>query len=139
MPLPRGTPRSLSQLPVGGEKAAKQRHASRAEAVGRAASTRGHRDSAASCKPLYCHCFHRILSGLSQTNPSPQHVGLSRTVRLYPTAAARGQLTSNALPAGPGLERRDGAQPAAYPNHLSSPWGKNTLSQGPRRAGHLHL
>ncbi|XP_036769090.2 latent-transforming growth factor beta-binding protein 2 isoform X4 [Manis pentadactyla] len=67
----------------------------------------------------------RTLSGLSQANPSPQHVGLSRTVRLYPTAAARGQLTSNALPAGPGLERRDGAQPVAYPDHLSSPWGLN--------------
>ncbi|XP_045757190.2 latent-transforming growth factor beta-binding protein 2 isoform X2 [Mirounga angustirostris] len=67
----------------------------------------------------------RTLSGLSQTQPSQQHAGLSRTVRLYPTAAASGQLTSNALPAGPGLERRDGAQQAAYLDRLSSPWGLN--------------
>uniref|UniRef100_A0A8C4LX70 Latent-transforming growth factor beta-binding protein 2 n=1 Tax=Equus asinus asinus TaxID=83772 RepID=A0A8C4LX70_EQUAS len=63
--------------------------------------------------------------GLSQTQPSQQHVGLSRTVRLYPAPAASGQLTSNALPAGPGLERRDGAQQAAYLDPLSSPWGLN--------------
>nr|XP_044629945.1 latent-transforming growth factor beta-binding protein 2 isoform X3 [Equus asinus] len=67
----------------------------------------------------------RTLSGLSQTQPSQQHVGLSRTVRLYPAPAASGQLTSNALPAGPGLERRDGAQQAAYLDPLSSPWGLN--------------
>uniref|UniRef100_A0A8C0RPQ6 Latent-transforming growth factor beta-binding protein 2 n=1 Tax=Canis lupus familiaris TaxID=9615 RepID=A0A8C0RPQ6_CANLF len=65
------------------------------------------------------------LSGLSQTQPSQQHMGLSRTVRLYPTTAANGQLTSNALPAGPGLERRDGAQQAAYLDHPSPPWGLN--------------
>uniref|UniRef100_A0A8C0NWC2 Latent-transforming growth factor beta-binding protein 2 n=1 Tax=Canis lupus familiaris TaxID=9615 RepID=A0A8C0NWC2_CANLF len=63
--------------------------------------------------------------GLSQTQPSQQHMGLSRTVRLYPTTAANGQLTSNALPAGPGLERRDGAQQAAYLDHPSPPWGLN--------------
>uniref|UniRef100_A0ABI7YIV0 Latent transforming growth factor beta binding protein 2 n=1 Tax=Felis catus TaxID=9685 RepID=A0ABI7YIV0_FELCA len=67
----------------------------------------------------------RTLSGLSQTQPSQQHVGLSRTARLYPTTAASGQLTSNALPAGPGLERRDGTQQAAYLDHPSSPWGLN--------------
>uniref|UniRef100_A0A8C0JQZ7 Latent-transforming growth factor beta-binding protein 2 n=1 Tax=Canis lupus dingo TaxID=286419 RepID=A0A8C0JQZ7_CANLU len=67
----------------------------------------------------------RTLSGLSQTQPSQQHMGLSRTVRLYPTTAANGQLTSNALPAGPGLERRDGAQQAAYLDHPSPPWGLN--------------
>ncbi|XP_034499090.1 latent-transforming growth factor beta-binding protein 2 isoform X2 [Ailuropoda melanoleuca] len=67
----------------------------------------------------------RTLSGLSQTQPSQQHVGLSRTVRLYPTTAASGQLTSNALPAGPGLERRDGTHQAAYLDHPSSPWGLN--------------
>ncbi|KAM7155880.1 latent-transforming growth factor beta-binding protein 2 isoform 1-T1 [Molossus nigricans] len=67
----------------------------------------------------------RTLSELSQTRPSQQRVGLSRTVRLYPATAANGQLTSNALPVGPGLERRDGAQQAAYLDHLSSPWGLN--------------
>ncbi|EPY81363.1 latent-transforming growth factor beta-binding protein 2-like protein [Camelus ferus] len=68
---------------------------------------------------------HRTLSGLSQTHPSQQHVGLSQTVRLSPATAASGQLTSNALPVGPGPERRDGAQQAAYLDHLSSPWGLN--------------
>ncbi|XP_014639891.1 PREDICTED: latent-transforming growth factor beta-binding protein 2 isoform X1 [Ceratotherium simum simum] len=67
----------------------------------------------------------RTLSGLSQTQPSQQHVGLSRTVRLYPATAASAQLTSNALPAGLGLERRDGAQQAAYQDHQSSLWGLN--------------
>ncbi|XP_045434630.1 latent-transforming growth factor beta-binding protein 2 isoform X1 [Pipistrellus kuhlii] len=67
----------------------------------------------------------RSPSELSQTRPSQQRVGLSRTVRLYPATAANGQLTSNALPAGPGLERRDGAQQAAYLDHLSPPWGLN--------------
>ncbi|EPQ18517.1 Latent-transforming growth factor beta-binding protein 2 [Myotis brandtii] len=67
----------------------------------------------------------RSLSELSQPRPSQQRVGLSRTVRLYPATSANGQLTSNALPAGPGLERRDGAQQAAYLDHLSSPWGLN--------------
>ncbi|XP_072819521.1 latent-transforming growth factor beta-binding protein 2 isoform X3 [Vicugna pacos] len=67
----------------------------------------------------------RTLSGLSQTHPSQQHVGLSQTVRLSPATAASGQLTSNALPVGPGLEQRDGAQQAAYLDHLSSPWGLN--------------
>lgn len=90
-------------------------------------------------KLLFHHYLHRTLSGLSQTQPSQQHVGLSRTVRLYPTTAASGQLTSNALPAGPGLERRDGTHQAAYLDHPSSPWGKDALSQGPRRAGHLNL
>ena len=89
--------------------------------------------------PLFYDDLHRTLSGLSQTQPSQQHMGLSRTVRLYPTTAANGQLTSNALPAGPGLERRDGAQQAAYLDHPSPPWGKDALSQGPRRAGHLNL
>ncbi|XP_074183311.1 latent-transforming growth factor beta-binding protein 2 isoform X2 [Rhinolophus sinicus] len=67
----------------------------------------------------------RTLSELSQTHTSQQSVGLSRTVRLYPATSASGQLTSNALPAGPGLERRDGTQRAAYVDHLSSPWGLN--------------
>uniref|UniRef100_A0A8D0YVH6 Latent-transforming growth factor beta-binding protein 2 n=1 Tax=Sus scrofa TaxID=9823 RepID=A0A8D0YVH6_PIG len=67
----------------------------------------------------------RTLSRLSQTHPSQQHMGLSQTVRLYPAAAASGQLTSNALPVGPGPERRDGAQQTAYVDHLSSPWGLN--------------
>ena len=84
-------------------------------------------------------CLHRTLSRLSQTHPSQQHMGLSQTVRLYPAAAASGQLTSNALPVGPGPERRDGAQQTAYVDHLSSPWGKNALTQEPGRAGHLNL
>ncbi|XP_006778936.1 PREDICTED: latent-transforming growth factor beta-binding protein 2 [Myotis davidii] len=67
----------------------------------------------------------RSLSELSQPRPSQPRVGLSRTVRLYPATSANGQLTSNALPAGPGLERRDGAQQAAYLDHPSSPWGLN--------------
>ncbi|XP_039739732.1 latent-transforming growth factor beta-binding protein 2 isoform X7 [Pteropus medius] len=67
----------------------------------------------------------RTLSELSQTHVSQQRVGPSRTVRLYPATSASGQLTSNALPAGPGLEQRDGAQQAAYLDHLSSPWGLN--------------
>ncbi|XP_047395607.1 latent-transforming growth factor beta-binding protein 2 isoform X3 [Sciurus carolinensis] len=65
------------------------------------------------------------LSGLSQVLPSQQHTGLSRTVRRYPANAASGQLTSNALPVGLGLEQRDGPQQAASPDHLSSPWGQN--------------
>ena len=88
-------------------------------------------------QPL-CHDYlHRTLSGLSQT--SQQHMGLSRTVRLHPTTAASGQLTSNALPGGPGLERRDGTQQAADLDRPSSPWGKEALSQGPRGAGQLNL
>ncbi|XP_015994463.2 latent-transforming growth factor beta-binding protein 2 isoform X4 [Rousettus aegyptiacus] len=67
----------------------------------------------------------RTLSELSQTHVSQQRVGPSRTVRLYPATSASGQLTSNALPAGPGLEQRDGTQQAAYLDHLSSPWGLN--------------
>ncbi|XP_029410242.1 latent-transforming growth factor beta-binding protein 2 isoform X4 [Nannospalax galili] len=67
----------------------------------------------------------RTLSGLSQTHPLKQHTGLSRTVRRYPATAANGQLTSNALPAGPGLELRDGTQQAAHVNHPSPPWGLN--------------
>lgn len=73
-------------------------------------------------------CLHRTLSGLSQV-PSQQHMGLSRTVRRYPANAASGQLTSNALPVGLGLEQRDGPQQAASPNHLLSPWGKAALPQ----------
>ncbi|PNJ27748.1 LTBP2 isoform 5 [Pongo abelii] len=65
------------------------------------------------------------LSGLSQTHPSQQHVGLSRTVRLHPTATASSQLSSNALPPGPGLEQRDGTQQAVPLEHPSSPWGLN--------------
>uniref|UniRef100_G3SNW3 Latent-transforming growth factor beta-binding protein 2 n=1 Tax=Loxodonta africana TaxID=9785 RepID=G3SNW3_LOXAF len=65
------------------------------------------------------------LSGLSQTRPSQQQVGLSRTVRRYPAAAASGQLTSNALPVGPGPEQRQGAQQAAYLGQVSSAWGLN--------------
>eukprot|EP00070_Physeter_catodon_P025559 XP_023989206.1 latent-transforming growth factor beta-binding protein 2 isoform X3 [Physeter catodon] len=67
----------------------------------------------------------RTLSGLSQTHATQQHVGLSQTVRLYLATAANGQLTSNALPMGPGPERKDGAQQAAYLHHPSSSWGLN--------------
>ncbi|KAM6202656.1 latent-transforming growth factor beta-binding protein 2 [Rhynchocyon petersi] len=67
----------------------------------------------------------RTLNGISQNRHSPQQVGLSRTVRRYPAAAASGQLTSNALPAGPGPEQRRGTQQAAYLGHPSSPWGVN--------------
>ncbi|XP_043775587.1 latent-transforming growth factor beta-binding protein 2 isoform X2 [Cervus elaphus] len=67
----------------------------------------------------------RTLSGLSQTHSSQQHAGLSQTARLYPAPAASGQLTSNALPMGPGPERRDGAPQAAYLDHPSSSWGLN--------------
>ncbi|XP_033706737.1 latent-transforming growth factor beta-binding protein 2 isoform X5 [Tursiops truncatus] len=67
----------------------------------------------------------RTLSGLSQTHATQQHVGLSQTVRLYLATAANGQLTSNALPMGPGPERKDGAQQAAYLGHPSSSWGLN--------------
>lgn len=84
-------------------------------------------------------CLHRTLSGLSQTHATQQHVGLSQTVRLYLATAANGQLTSNALPMGPGPERKDGAQQAAYLGHPSSSWGKDTLTPGPQRAGHLNL
>ncbi|XP_054987016.1 latent-transforming growth factor beta-binding protein 2 [Sorex araneus] len=66
----------------------------------------------------------RTLSGLGQPRPAQQHTGLSRTVRLYPAHAA-GQLTSNALPAGPGQEQRDGTQHAASLDPSSSPWGLN--------------
>ncbi|TKC45008.1 hypothetical protein EI555_008228 [Monodon monoceros] len=67
----------------------------------------------------------RTLSGLSQTHATQQHVGLSQTVRLYLATAANGPLTSNALPMGPGPERKDGAQQAAYLGHPSSSWGLN--------------
>ncbi|XP_075388541.1 latent-transforming growth factor beta-binding protein 2 isoform X2 [Tenrec ecaudatus] len=69
----------------------------------------------------------RTLTGLTQIRPSQQQVGLSRTVRRYPAdvAAATGQLTSNALPVGPGPGQRHGAQQATYLGHLSSPWGLN--------------
>ncbi|XP_053529247.1 latent-transforming growth factor beta-binding protein 2 isoform X2 [Artibeus jamaicensis] len=67
----------------------------------------------------------RSLSERSQTQPPQQRVGLSRTVRLYPATPANGQLTSNALPVGPGLEQRDGAQQAVYLDRPSSPWGLN--------------
>ncbi|CAO2586923.1 Latent-transforming growth factor beta-binding protein 2 [Lemmus lemmus] len=61
----------------------------------------------------------------SRTRPLQQHTGLSRTVRRYPATNANGQLTSNALPLGPGLELRDGIQPGSHVNHLSPPWGLN--------------
>ncbi|XP_051052294.1 latent-transforming growth factor beta-binding protein 2 isoform X3 [Phodopus roborovskii] len=67
----------------------------------------------------------RTLNGLSQTRPLQQLTGLSRTVRRYPATGANGQLTSNALPSGPGLELRDGTQPGSHVNHLSPPWGMN--------------
>ncbi|KAG8514257.1 Latent-transforming growth factor beta-binding protein 2 [Galemys pyrenaicus] len=70
----------------------------------------------------------RSLGGLSQSHSSQQHVGLAPTIRLYPAPAASGQLSPNALPAGPGLERmerRDGAQRTAYLDRSSSPWGLN--------------
>ncbi|XP_007939559.1 latent-transforming growth factor beta-binding protein 2 [Orycteropus afer afer] len=76
--------------------------------------------------PLASHSPPALtLSVLSQTQPSQQQVGLSRTIRRYPVAAASGQLTSNALPAGPGPEQRHDTQQAAYLGHLSSPWGVN--------------
>lgn len=84
------------------------------------------------CKPPGYGHLHRTLNGLSQTRPLQQHTGLSRTVRRYPAAGANGQLTSNALPSGPGLELRDGTQPASHVNHLSPPWGK--VASGLRRA-----
>lgn len=62
---------------------------------------------------------------LSQTRPLQQHAGLSRTVRRYPATGTNGQLMSNALPSGPGLELRDSSQQAAHMNHLSHPWGLN--------------
>ncbi|XP_023559365.1 latent-transforming growth factor beta-binding protein 2 isoform X2 [Octodon degus] len=66
----------------------------------------------------------RTLSALSQTHPSQQHVGLSRTVRRYPVVTSTsGQLASNALPVG--LEERDSAQQAARLDYLSPPWGLN--------------
>lgn len=80
------------------------------------------------CKPPCRGCLHRTLSDLSQTHPSQQHVGLSRTVRLHPTATVSSQLSSNALPPGPGLEQRDGTQQAVPLEHPSSPWGKDALS-----------
>lgn len=61
----------------------------------------------------------------SQTRPLQQHAGLSRTVRRYPATGTNGQLISNALPSGPGLELRDSSQQAAHMNHLSHPWGLN--------------
>uniref|UniRef100_A0A8C5KW74 Latent-transforming growth factor beta-binding protein 2 n=1 Tax=Jaculus jaculus TaxID=51337 RepID=A0A8C5KW74_JACJA len=65
------------------------------------------------------------LSGLSRTRTPQQHMGPSRTVRRYPAMAANGQLTSNALPAGLGLEQRDVPQQAAHVDHLSPTWGLN--------------
>ncbi|XP_012868977.1 PREDICTED: latent-transforming growth factor beta-binding protein 2 [Dipodomys ordii] len=65
------------------------------------------------------------LSGLSQTRPPQQHMGLSRTIRRYPAIAANGHLTSNALPTGLGLEQRDGTQQAVHLDNRSSPWGLN--------------
>lgn len=79
------------------------------------------------CKPPGHGHLHRTLNGLSQTRPLQQHTGLSRTVRRYPATGANGQLTSNALPSGPGLELRDGIQPGSHVNHLSSSWGKVAL------------
>ncbi|KAF6131300.1 latent transforming growth factor beta binding protein 2 [Phyllostomus discolor] len=67
----------------------------------------------------------RTLSERSQPQPAQQRVGLSRTVRLYPATPANGQLTSNALPVGLGLEQRDSAQQAMYLDRPSSPWGLN--------------
>lgn len=67
----------------------------------------------------------RTLNGLSQTRPLQQHTGLSRTVRRYPATGANGQLTSNALPSGPGLELRDSIQPGSHVNRLSPSWGLN--------------
>ncbi|XP_073923640.1 latent-transforming growth factor beta-binding protein 2 isoform X2 [Castor canadensis] len=65
------------------------------------------------------------LSGFSHTRAPQQHTGLSRTVRRYPATTANGQLTSNALPMGLGLEQRDSAQQAAHLDHPSSAWGMN--------------
>lgn len=66
----------------------------------------------------------RTQNGLSQAHFTQQHVGLSRTIRLYP-ANAPSQLTSNALPAAPGQEQRDGSHHAASLDPSSSPWGLN--------------
>lgn len=79
------------------------------------------------CKPPGHGHLHRTLNGLSQPRPLQQHTGLSRTVRRYPATGANGQLTSNALPSGPGLELRDGIQPGSHVNHLSPSWGKVAL------------
>nr|XP_034344241.1 latent-transforming growth factor beta-binding protein 2 isoform X4 [Arvicanthis niloticus] len=62
---------------------------------------------------------------LSQTRPLQQHTGPSRTVRRYPASGANGQLISNALPSGPGLELRDSSPQAAHVNRLSPLWGLN--------------
>uniref|UniRef100_A0A8B7VRK3 Latent-transforming growth factor beta-binding protein 2-like n=1 Tax=Castor canadensis TaxID=51338 RepID=A0A8B7VRK3_CASCN len=73
-----------------------------------------------------CHgSLLRTLSGFSHTRAPQQHTGLSRTVRRYPATTANGQLTSNALPMGLGLEQRDSAQQAAHLDHPSSAWGMN--------------
>lgn len=79
--------------------------------------------------PLGCKLQGRgyLHRTLSQTRPLQQHTGLSRTVRRYPASGANGQLLSNALPSGPGLELRDSSPQAAHVNRLSPLWGKATL------------
>lgn len=76
------------------------------------------------CKLQGCGSLHRTLS---QTRPLQQHTGPSRTVRRYPASGANGQLISNALPSGPGLELRDSSPQAAHVNRLSPLWGKAAL------------
>ncbi|XP_012859125.1 latent-transforming growth factor beta-binding protein 2 [Echinops telfairi] len=105
---------------------APRRSAEGSSPLRRSSSTR--EGTAARAQPLAPQLsLARTLSGLSQMRPSQQQVGLSRTIRRYPAAvaAATGQLTSNALPAGPAPGQRHGAQQAAYLGHLSSPWGLN--------------
>ncbi|KAJ7410241.1 Latent-transforming growth factor beta-binding protein 2 [Willisornis vidua] len=54
---------------------------------------------------------------------SPQHTGLSRTVRRYP--ASNGQLTSNALPNGNGHEQSSSGPHAVSQEHTLSAKGAN--------------
>ncbi|XP_060037287.1 latent-transforming growth factor beta-binding protein 2 [Erinaceus europaeus] len=90
-----------------------------------------HRSSAARgnsglrTQPPAARPLTRTLGALSQTRPSQQHVGLSRTVHMYLASSAKAQQTSNALTSGLGLEQRDGAQQAVDLDHSSSSWGLN--------------
>lgn len=114
---------------MGGEKASLRRFFFPVQELGRVQpDDRGQRAAASGMqtpKPLLS--LHRTLNSLSQTRPLQQHTGLSRTVRRYPATSTNGQLTSNALPSGPGLELRDSTQRGAHVNRLSPPWGKVVL------------
>lgn len=117
-----------------GRRQPSREHSPSVEAGAGCPELEGHRDAAPGMSTSCLACLPRTLSGLSQTHSSQQHVGLSQTARLYPAPAASGQLTSNALPMGPGPERRDGAPQAAYLDHPSSSWGKDALSPVPHRS-----